>query len=351
MLYSEQMHQICEKLGVKREECKDGLYSTLLQTISDACDGGGGGSGGGDEWIGDGNTHIWITLHEGRTSPMLGVGVNGTVTVDWGDGSAPDTLTGTSTSTVQWTPNHEYGKAGDYVITLTADGELGFSGYSSLNEHSCILRHSSTTDVRNQAYQNAVQKVELGEGITSIGDYAFSSCRNLAGIAIPFGVTSIGKSAFVNCTGLTSIAIPDGVTSLGIYAFSRCYNLISATIPGSVSNLNSNAFDYCHRLTNVALSDGTLTLNDYAFSFCYGIINIAIPKSVKTIRNYTFQDCFGVACYDFTKHTFVPTLGAKSAFNNNASDCIFKIPAALYDEWIAATNWSAVAATYTFVGV
>jgi surface protein len=50
MLYSELMHQICEKLGVKREECKDGLYSTLLQTISDACDGGGNSGGGEEEW-------------------------------------------------------------------------------------------------------------------------------------------------------------------------------------------------------------------------------------------------------------------------------------------------------------
>ena len=49
MLYSEQMKEICEKLGVNPADCKDGLYSTLLQTISDACD-GGGGSGGGDDW-------------------------------------------------------------------------------------------------------------------------------------------------------------------------------------------------------------------------------------------------------------------------------------------------------------
>ena len=46
MLYSEQMKEILEKVGVNPDECKDGLYSTLLQAISDAC-GSGGGSGGG----------------------------------------------------------------------------------------------------------------------------------------------------------------------------------------------------------------------------------------------------------------------------------------------------------------
>ena len=59
----------------------------------------------------DGTTRLYITLQEGRTSPMLGVGVNGTVTVDWGDGTEPDVLTGTSVSTTKWTPNHAYAAA------------------------------------------------------------------------------------------------------------------------------------------------------------------------------------------------------------------------------------------------
>lgn len=43
MLYSEQMKMICEKLGVNPDECKDRLYSTLLQAIYEACDGGSSG--------------------------------------------------------------------------------------------------------------------------------------------------------------------------------------------------------------------------------------------------------------------------------------------------------------------
>jgi hypothetical protein len=96
------------------------------------------GDSGGEEWIGDGNTYIWITLSEGRTSPMLGVCPKGTVTVDWGDGTTPDVLTGSSTSTVQWTPTHEYAEPGDYIIKLTVEGEMGLRGSSS----SYILRYS-----------------------------------------------------------------------------------------------------------------------------------------------------------------------------------------------------------------
>lgn len=50
-------------------------------------------------------------------------------------------------------------------------------------------------------------------------------------ITIPDGVTSIGDKAFSGCSGLTSIVIPDGVTSIGNRAFEGCSNLTSITAP------------------------------------------------------------------------------------------------------------------------
>ena len=126
----------------------------------------------------DGKTRIYIRLEEGRTSPMLGVCPNGTVTVDWGDGTTPDTLTGTSTTTVKWTPNHVYAAPGEYVIKLTVDGTMGFYGASI--EGSGILRYSLSDDNQNHAYQNSVQKIEIGNCVTSIGDYAFYNCYGVA---------------------------------------------------------------------------------------------------------------------------------------------------------------------------
>ena len=222
----------------------------------------------------DGKTRVYITLHDGRTSPLLGCCPNGTVTVDWGDGTEPDVLTGTSTSTAKWTPNHEYAAPGDYVITLTVDGTMGFYGGSSSNQYSGILRHSSGANAVNRVYQNAVQKVEIGSGVTSIGSYAFYNCHSLASITIPDGVTSIGNNAFYNCYSLASITIPGGVTSIGISAFYNCY---------------------------------------------------------------------GVRRYDFTRYIAVPTLPATNAFSGIPADCEIRVPAALAEEWKAATNWSVYA--------
>lgn len=271
------------------------------------CKQSGGGSGGGssDEgWIGDGNTHIWISLAEGRTSPMLGVGVNGTVTVDWGDGSAPDTLTGTSTRSVKRTPNHAYAKAGDYVITLSG-GDIGIWGDSSGAYLLSASSSYSSSNKVNNAYRIAIQKIECGSNVMSINQYSFS-----------------------NCYALTNITIPNSVTNIGGYAFDGCYSL-----------------------TNVTISDGVTDISDRAFSNCYALTNITIYGSVTNIGAGAFNNCMSAACFNFTNHTSVPALAATNVFQNVPSDCIFKIPASIYDEWVAATNWSAVAGTYTFVGV
>lgn len=324
-------------------------------------------SGGSDDgWIGDGDTHIWIHLEDGRTSPMLGCCPNGTVTVDWGDGAAKDTLTGTSTSTVKWTPTHNYANPGDYVITLVVDGSVGFLGTDASNQHACILRHSEGSDARNRAYQNSVKKVELGKGITAIGDYAFSYCYSLTSVTIPEGVTSIGiyafnyccslssanipdgvtsigNSAFVNCYSLASVTIPDSVTSIGNSAFGYCYSLASVTIPNGVTSTGEFVFNYCYSLSSVTIPDGVTTIGSYAFRYCYSLTSVTIPNGVTSIRNNAFYNCNSVRYFDFTACTNVPTLASTNVLSGIAGDCEIRVPAALYDKWSTATNWSTYA--------
>ena len=314
----------------------------------------------------DGKTRIYIRLEEGRTSPMLGVCPNGTVTVDWGDGTTPDTLTGTSTKTVKWTPNHAYAAPGEYVIELTVDGTMGFYGTSTSNQYSAILRYSSASDSRNYAYRNSIEQIELGSSVTSIANNAFSSCYSLASITIPDsvtsiannafsscysltsvtipdGVTSIGQSAFNYCYSLASITIPDGVTSIGQSAFNYCYSLASITIPDSVTSIASNAFNYCSSLASITIPDGVTSIGQSAFNFCSSLASITIPDAVTSIASRAFSYCYSVAFYDFTACTAVPTLSDTNAFSSIAADCQIRVPASLVDAWKAATNWSTYA--------
>ena len=337
----------------------------------------------------DGKTRIYIRLEEGRTSPMLGVCPNGTVTVDWGDGTTPATLTGTSTTTVKWTPNHAYAAPGEYVIQLTVNGTMGFYNGSSSIGGGAILLYSSSNDSRNYVYQNSVQKIEIGNGVTSIESSAFSHCYSLSSITIPDGVTSIGGSVFSHCYSLSSITIPDGVTRIGGDAFEICYSLASITIPNSVTSIGASAFyncfplasitipnsvtsiessafyncyslasitipndvtsigasafDYCYSLASITIPDGVTSIGGYAFENCYSLSSITIPDGVTRIGGGAFYNCYSVAFYDFTACTTVPTLSNKSAFTGIPADCQIRVPASLVNAWKAATNWSTYA--------
>ena len=267
----------------------------------------------------DGKTRIYITLGEGRTSPLLGCCPNGTVIVDWGDGTTPDTLTGTSTSTIQYTPTHNYTSPGNYVISLTVDGTCGFLGNNTYNNFCYLLKYSTTADTRNLYYQNAITKIEFGDNVTSIRQNTFRDCYSLTSLTIPNSVTSIEVSAFNGCYSLTSLTIPDSVISIGNSVFSGCYSLTSLTIPDSVTNIV-----------------------DGAFQNCYSLASIVIPDSVTTIGQNAFYSCYGMAEYHLKPAT-PPTLSNTNAFNDIPSDCIIYVPQGSLEAYQTATNWATYA--------
>ena len=61
--------------------------------------------------------------------------------------------------------------------------------------------------------------ISLPDGLTSIGNQAFSGCESLALTSLPDGLTSIGDYTFYKCTSLALTSLPDGCTSIGYQAF------------------------------------------------------------------------------------------------------------------------------------
>ncbi len=317
----------------------------------------------------DGKTHVLIHLAQGRTSPILGCCPNGTVDVDWGDGTAHDTLTGTSVTSVMWTPTHNYAAPGDYDIKLTCTGSMGFYGSSSSNEYSGLLRYGVNADSRNSVYQNTLQSVYCANDITSIGQYAFNNCRSLSSIAIPNSATSIGQYAFQTCYSLSSIAIPNGVTSIGQYTFYNCRSLSSIAIPDSVTSIGDTAFFNCNGLSCITIPDGVTSIGQNALGNCYSMSSIAIPNSVTSIgfsafsnsslssivipngvtriEQLTFQNCYGLAELHF-KPTTPPTVPNSNAFSGVPTDCIIYVPTGSLAAYKAATNYPS-RSTYTYI--
>lgn len=88
----------------------------------------------------------------------------------------------------------------------------------------------------------------IPNGVVTIGNSAFDSCKNLTTVIIPNSVTTVAEYAFT-VSGLTNITIPDSVTYIGNGAFERCTGLTSIVIPDSVTEIGKWAFDLCDNLT------------------------------------------------------------------------------------------------------
>lgn len=85
--------------------------------------------------------------------------------------------------------------------------------------------------------KSTYSSVEVGNGITTIGNHAFWTSK-LTSIDIPDSVTTIGNSAFAE-SKLTSIDIPNSVTTIGESAFYHCNSLTSVTLSDSLTSLDS----------------------------------------------------------------------------------------------------------------
>ena len=66
---------------------------------------------------------------------------------------------------------------------------------------------------------------------------------------------------------------------------------------------------------------------------------VYFPAGIVSLADYSFRDMPNLELLDFSLATVVPTLGT-SCFGNSSADYQIKVPAALYDAWIAAANWS-----------
>lgn len=97
-------------------------------------------------------------------------------------------------------------------------------------------------------FKEEITKLVIEEGITYIGEYAFSGCSNITGeLEIPEGVTSIGDWAFIDCAGFTGeLVLPKKITRVGTQSFYNCSGLSgSLVIPEGVETIGSLAFYGC----------------------------------------------------------------------------------------------------------
>lgn len=144
---------------------------------------------------------------------------------------------------------------------LTQIPDKAFYGCSALT--TVLIESDSITTVGQFAFYECsnLAEIVLPNSITAIGEYAFSGCRTLTTLQLPHSLLSIDEGTFSDCPSLTSVFVPDAMTKIGLYAFYGCRSLTNILLPASVTSIGEEAFEGCEAL--LRLCDPGLSLKDW----------------------------------------------------------------------------------------
>ena len=199
--------------------------------------------------------------------------------------------------------NYKWSISGD-VLTIEVNGA---DSTDELGEKSAVVSSITADSVPAwAAYKSMITKVQIGYGVTEIGDKVFSDMPVLSSVELPSSLTKIGAEAFANTPKLTKIYLPKKTIDVAATAFgtssSAAKNLtvqVSPVAPDSQKNMQSQG--------NTAITvDDTKNLNVLLIGNSYfGALsgymkNIAqgLGKSDAMIANYYFGgDSGNLAAY------------------------------------------------------
>lgn len=329
----------------------------------------------------DGSTRLYITIDVlGRTTMPLYFSqtVANDVVIDWGDGSATETVEGTGAVNT----SHTYTSVGDFVIKLKSTTGTMTLGDTANNKN--IFGIDFSTEVLNRYLIGRLKKVELNnnvvlkrafkgcwclsslllsKGLTSdnfssetlsstipkfivipssfenIRNNMFDGC-NLEGISLPNSVKKIGMSAFRG-SYCKEITLPNLLTdqndAINDYAFSQNNYLENLFIP-TIKYIMQYSFNQCYRLQKVVIPEGIQGISVQSFYNDYSLTNITIPSTVTFISQGAFQACIAMKEYHF-KSTTPPSLSSTTSLTV-PEDCIIYVPQGCAEAYKAATNWA-----------
>ena len=280
-------------------------YAGLISNIS------GGGGAEFDDWVKDGDTHLWIKIvNDYQLNQQIRIQLIGTI--DWGDGSAKETANVSTYTTF----THTYTKKGRYRIDLHRTSGTFYLGGNS-NNYSVMGERS------NSAYNrtSALYQAEIGDGIASLRQYSFGYCSGLKRVYIPKNITALSTGIFFYCYSLSEVIFEDPLT------------ITTAT-------LTSN-FHTCYALQYLTPfcfeAGGAINM---VTRNCYSLAEFTIPSPATSLAANTFHSMYSLK-HLWCLPTTAPTAAASSVFTNLPSDCVIHVPYGSLSSYQGASYWSA----------
>jgi hypothetical protein len=132
----------------------------------------------------------------------------------------------------------------DVTITAPSISSNAFVGLNSL-----INAFLTVTSIDDYAFSSCnLSFLILNTGLESIGSFAFQNNYTLTIVTFPETLVTIAASAFDSCTNLLTINFAEGLTYIGDAAF-RNAAVTTIVLPSTLEELGSNVFDGCVNLS------------------------------------------------------------------------------------------------------
>ncbi len=138
------------------------------------------------------------------------------------------------------------------VVFPTTDIEIAmytFYGCTNLKE---ITLPNSVTSLGSYAFWNCtnLKSCVYSNAMTDTGSCAFYECTNFDDVTFSRNITEISNATFYRCN-LEKMEVPEGVTTIGSSAFSRNSKLTTITFPKTLASVNYHVCYDCPNLSTV----------------------------------------------------------------------------------------------------
>lgn len=227
------------------------------------------------------------------------------------------------------------------AMLLTITSGLNLTAYADSSQYGNIYYEEKEdgtieiTDCTSSATSINIPSTIDGKSVTSIGNNAFYSCKNLVNVTIPDSITSIGNNAFEYCASLKSVLIPGSVTSIGNAAFNRCESLMNIEVIKNNSNYFSQdgvlfdknktkliQYPIGNKRIAYDIPNGVKSFGDCAFDSCSTLKNITIPDSVTSIGWGVFSGSESLTNIDVSENNLNYSSYEGVLFNKNKTELI-----------------------------
>lgn len=202
-----------------------------------------------------------------------------------------------------------HGKINKNISWELRDSVLYITGTGAMPSYTTTSRRSIPWSDRKLAGQ--IARVEIGEGITSVGDFTFGFVTDdvetqaeldkyrtvgddlagkdfkLRGISLPSTLKKIGRNAFARIN-IKAISFPEGLEEIGYAAFTNS-DLHSVCLPSGLRKLGAEVFAGCNNLQCVDINGAAVKLGEGVFFDCNKLRMILHPSRIKSVAPSAFN--------------------------------------------------------------